>query len=60
MELLAGPLASRALEVYVLDAKDERALVMPREQPVEQRGARPADMEIAGGGGGKTEARRSR
>src|ERR1019366_2324955 len=41
-------LRRRALEVSVLDAEDERASVMSREQPVEQRGARPADMQVAG------------
>ena len=35
--------------VRILDAQDERAAVMPREEPVEQRGARAADVQIAGG-----------
>ena len=34
--------------VGVLDAQQERAAVMAREQPVEEGGARPADMQEAG------------
>src|SRR5205823_1276787 len=38
----------RALDVGVLDAEDERAARLARPQPVEQRGARAADVEVAG------------
>ena len=37
--------------IGVLDAQDEDAAVPPREEPVEQRRARAADVEIAGGRG---------
>ena len=40
--------------VGVLDAQEELAAVMPREQPVEERRPRPADMQKAGGRGGET------
>ena len=46
-------LARRALGVGVLDAQDERAVLAVREQPVEQRGARVADVQVAGGLGAK-------
>ena len=42
--------------VGVLDAQDERAAGMPGVKPVEQRGARTADVEVAGGRGGKSDA----
>ena len=35
--------------VGVLDAQDKLAAVVPREQPVEQRRPRPADVQKAGG-----------
>ena len=38
----------RAGAIGILDAQQELAAVMAREQPVEQRGARAADMEEAG------------
>src|SRR5207302_2820583 len=38
----------RALEVGVLDAQDEFAAVAPRVGPREKRGARAADVEVAG------------
>ena len=38
-----------ALGVGVLDAEDESAAVVAGEGPVEERGARHADMGIAGG-----------
>ena len=40
-------LARRARDIGVLDAKNERAFVMLREQPVEDRGARAADVKMA-------------
>jgi hypothetical protein len=40
-------LSRRSLEVRVLDAKHERAAVTAGEQPVEERGARAADVQIA-------------
>ena len=42
-------LVGRSLRVGVFDAKDERAAVPAREQPVEQRRARAADVKIPGG-----------
>ena len=42
--------ARRSLDVGVLDAQDERAALAAREQPVEQRRARIADMEVTGRG----------
>src|SRR5688572_31490762 len=39
----------RSFGVGVFNAKDERAAVSAREQPVEQRGTRAADMEISRG-----------
>jgi hypothetical protein len=47
-------LARRALGVGVLDAENERAVLAVRKQPVEQRRARVAHMEVAGGAGGET------
>ncbi len=41
-------LLCRAHPVGVLDAQPERAAVMARVEPVEQRGARPADMQKPG------------
>jgi hypothetical protein len=49
--LLAG-----ALQVGVLNAQDEGASLLAREEPVEERGARPADVEVARGGRRKTNA----
>ena len=46
----------RALDVGVFDAQDERAAVPPRVEPVEERRARAADVQIAGGRGRKTNA----
>jgi hypothetical protein len=34
--------------VGILDAEDEGAIVLPREQIVEQRRSRTADMQLAG------------
>ncbi len=41
-------LVGRARLVGVLDPQDEHATVMPREQPVEQRRPRPADVQMPG------------
>src|SRR3989442_13363553 len=41
-------LASRSIGVGVLDAEDIGAALPAREQPVEQRGARVADVKMAG------------
>ena len=46
----------RALGVGVFDAEHERAAVPAGEQPVEERRARAADVEIAGGRRRKTNA----
>src|SRR5262249_58801820 len=42
-----------ALPVGVLDAQAEGALVVPGEQPVEQRRAAAADVQESGGGRGE-------
>src|SRR5262249_1170414 len=39
----------RALDVGVFDPQDEHAAVPAREEPVEERSARTADVKIAGG-----------
>ena len=44
----------RPLAVRILDAEKIFAAVTAREQPVEQRRARPANMQETGRGGGKT------
>ena len=41
-------LPRRSLGVGVLDAQHERAAMPPREQPVEERRARAADVQVAG------------
>ena len=43
----------RALAIGVLDAQQHAAAEMARVKPVEQRGARPADMQEAGRRGGE-------
>ena len=43
--------------VGVLDAQDERAAGVAGVKPVEQRGARAADVQVAGGRRGKSDAR---
>ncbi len=43
--------------VGVFDAQDERAAGVAGVKPVEQRGARAADVEVAGGRGSKTNTR---
>ena len=45
-----------ALLVGVLDAQDEHAAEAARVEPVEERGARAADVQVAGGGGGEADA----
>src|SRR4029453_3962177 len=42
-------LLRRSLGVGVLDAEDQRPVVAASEQPVEERGARVADVQLAGG-----------
>src|SRR4051812_2402828 len=46
----------RALRVGILDAQDERAVVTPREQPVEERRTRIADVKLPGRTRGKTDS----
>ena len=53
-------LLGRALGVGVLDAEDERAVVAAREQPVEERRARVADVQLAGRAGGEADSHRPR
>ena len=50
-------LLRRSLGVGVLDAQHEHAAVAAREQPVEERGARAADVEVAGGRGSEAKPR---
>ena len=45
---LVGIFLPRAGDVGVVEAQHEAAAVLQREQPVEQRGARVADMDVAG------------
>src|SRR5205085_306799 len=49
-------LARRALDVGVLDPEDEGAAVTPREEPVEQRRAGVADVQVPGGAGSETDS----
>ena len=56
LENAGDHLVGRALGIGVLDAQDEHAAVAAHEQPVEQRRAGTAHMEIAGGGGSEAEA----
>ena len=46
----------RALDVGVFDAQDERAVLPAREQPVEQRRADVADVQVAGRARGESDA----
>src|SRR5712692_4469150 len=46
----------RPLDVGVLDAKDERRVRASREQPVEERGARVADVDLASRAGRKSQS----
>src|SRR5215207_10045934 len=45
--------------VRILDAQDERASISTREEPVEERRARPTDVQIARGGRGKANSERA-
>ena len=58
--ICAGQLVLRALDVRVLDAQDERALLPPREEQVVERGARAADVQGAGRRGREADARSGR
>src|SRR6185369_6790311 len=49
-------LARGSLDVGVFDAEDESAVLSAGEQPVEQRGARVADVELPGGAGCETDS----
>ncbi len=51
--------ARRTLGVGVLDAEDERPVVPARKEPVEQRRARVADVQVAGWGWGETDSHRA-
>ena len=53
-----GGLVAGAGLVGVLDAEKELAAGAAGEEPVEERRARAADVEVAGGGGGEAEAER--
>src|SRR5690606_24925616 len=44
------------LSIGVIDAQHKTAAALPRQQPVEKRGANPADMQVAGRARGKTRA----
>ena len=50
--------ARRPLEVGVLDPQDEGAARAARQQPVEERGAGVADVELPGGAGREPDAHR--
>ncbi len=54
------PLLLVPLRVGVFDPQDERACVTPREAPVVERGAGPADVEVAGRRRGYADADRPR
>ena len=45
-----------SLNVGVFDTQHEFAAVMPRKEPIKQRGTRPADVQIASGRGSETNA----
>ena len=49
-----GGCLGRALQIRILNAQAEHALMLARMQPTIQRGAHAADMQIAGRAGGKT------
>src|SRR5262245_22391459 len=51
--------ARRTLEVGVLDADDERAALAAREQPVEERRSRVANVQLAGGARSEAKSHRS-
>ena len=50
----------RALDVGVFDAQDERAAVAPRVEPVEERRAGAADVQVTGRRGREADARAPR
>src|ERR1019366_1553840 len=56
VEDLVRQVAAAPLDVGVLDAKDERAFVAAREEPVVEGRARPADVKGARRGGRETDA----
>src|SRR5690606_25031939 len=43
-----GQGVARTFAIGILDAEHERSLVTPRDEPVEQRGPRVADVQLAG------------
>ena len=45
-----------SFDVGVFDAQHEFTAVMPRKQPVEQRGARPSNVQVASRRGSETNA----
>ena len=49
----------RARAIGILDAQAESAAVMLGEKPIEQRGASPSDVEVAGRRWRKADARRA-
>jgi hypothetical protein len=53
VEIFGDRCLRRALAIGVLEAQDEPPAVVACKQPVEQRGARTADVQVAGGTGGK-------
>ena len=53
-----GMLRVGSVAVGILDAEDEHASMVPREQPVEEGGAGAADMEVARGRGSEPSAYR--
>src|SRR6185436_9120726 len=55
VERRALGLLGRARDVGVLDAKDERTARAAGEQPVEERGARVADVQLSGGAWSESE-----
>ncbi len=50
-------LVGRTLGVGVFDAQHERAAMAPREQPVEERCSRAADVQVSGGRGSEANPR---
>src|SRR5439155_26102295 len=56
VEDLLDVLGCRALAVGVLDPQHELALLPPREEPVVQRRARAADVQLACWGGGEADS----
>ena len=52
----AGVLVGAPFPVGILDPEQEPAAGVPREEPVEQGGARPADVKVPGRGGSEADA----